>query len=88
MSTLPRYTGTDDILRQLEDVRVRRWALRLSAGLLTAATVAMACVLAAALSLGYWPDQPPEMLRWAVLILTVTALLAAGWFVLRAALCR
>ena len=89
MTTLPRYTGTEDIFRQLEDVRVRRWAFRLSAGLLAAATVAMACVLLAAMSLGYWPDQPPASLRWAVLILTVTALLtAAGWFVLRAALWR
>lgn len=89
MTTLPQYTGTEDVFRQLEDVRARRWTIRMAAGLLAAMTVAMACVLLAALSLGYWTDQPPVMLRWAVLILAGTALLAAaGWFVLRAAIWR
>jgi hypothetical protein len=86
MTTLPRYSGATDIFRQLEQVRARRWTLGLSAGLLAAATVVIVCVLVAAVALGYWPDQPPAALRWAVLAGALTALLAsAGWFVLRPA---
>jgi len=86
MTTLPRYSGARDIFRQLEEVRARRWTLGLSAGLLAAATVAIICVLVTAGALGYWPDQPPAALRWAVLVAVLAALIAsAGWFVLRPA---
>ncbi len=86
MTTLPRYSGVRDIFRQLEAVRARRWTLGISAGLLAAATVAIVCVLVTALALGYWPDQPPAALRWALFAAVLVALVAsAGWFVLRAA---
>ena len=45
MTTLPRYRGIDEILRQLDTVRARRWALRLLTGVLAVATVAVLVVV-------------------------------------------
>ncbi|HUT01217.1 MAG TPA: hypothetical protein VM031_02085 [Phycisphaerae bacterium] len=86
MTTLPQYTGMDDILRQLDAVRGRRWVLRLATGVLAMATIVLASLLVLGLSLGYWPEQPPTALRWALLAAALaTALAGLGWFVVRAA---
>ncbi|MGB2824078.1 MAG: hypothetical protein WBF17_24090, partial [Phycisphaerae bacterium] len=85
MTTLPRYTGLNDIFRQLDVVRARRWALRLVTGSLAVAAIVLGALLVLGVSLGYWPDQPPVMLRWAMLILALlAAAVGLGWFVVRA----
>jgi len=89
MTTLPQYTGLNEIFRQLDTVRGRRWALRLATGVLAVAAIVLAAVLALGLTLGYWPDQPPVMLRWALLVLALLAALGGlVWFVVRAILWR
>jgi len=89
MTTLPQYTGMSDIFRQLDDIRGRRWALRLATGALTVAAIVLAAVLVLGLALGYWPDQPPVALRWALLALAALAAVGGlGWFVLRPAVWR
>ena len=86
MTTLPKYSGMNGIFRQLDLIRVRRWALRMATGVLAVAAIVMATLLALALALGYWPDQPPAALRWALLGTAVAGtLLALAWFILRAA---
>ena len=85
MTTLPRYSGMRDIFRQLEDVWLLRRSLRLWTCMLAGVTAAVGCVLLAALALGYWPDQPPATLRWAVLALSVAAIGAAVVWVFRVA---
>ncbi|MCD6304439.1 MAG: hypothetical protein J7M21_05700, partial [Planctomycetes bacterium] len=86
MTTFPRYSGIDFIFRQLNDVRVRLWTMRMATGVLATAAIIMACMIVMGAALGYWPDQPPTALRWAILIAAAAAVLAgAGWFVVRAA---
>ncbi len=89
MTTLPQYRGVNEIIGQLDAIRARRWVLRLATGLLAAAAVAMAALLIMAVSLGYWTDQPPRVLRWMMLTLGLTAVaFAVGWFVIRAVFWR
>ncbi|HUT01052.1 MAG TPA: hypothetical protein VM031_01255 [Phycisphaerae bacterium] len=89
MTTLPKYHGIDEIFRGLDFIRARRWLLRLITGVLAVATVAIATVVVLGAALGYWPDQPPVLLRWALLIGAIAGLLTAVvWFVLRAVFWR
>ena len=86
MTTVPRYSGVEEVLGRLDSLWVRRWMLRLVTAMLAVGAIAMAAVLAAALSLGYWPDQPPAALRMAMLLAGAGGILAAVvWFLLRAA---
>lgn len=84
-----RYKGIDEILWRLEAVRSRRKALRIATGVLATMAVVTTVLLVTAVGGGYWPDQPPAPLRWALL---ATGCAAAGaalvWFALRAAFWR
>lgn len=85
MTTLPRYSGVDEILSRLDSVWVRRWTLRLVTAMLAVSTIVMAALLVVALSLGYWPEQPPALLRWLMLAGGALVIIAAvGLFVVRA----
>ena len=89
MTTLPQYRGMGDLLRQIDAVRARRWMLRLVMGILAVATISMTALLVMAVTLGYWEDQPPRLLRWAMLILGLAAGAAGvGWFIVRALIWR
>ncbi len=89
MTTLPQYRGMGEIFRRLHQVRVRRWCLRLATGVLVAAAIVMAALVIQAAALGYWPDQPPASLRWALLIVGAAAALGGIlWFVVRSLLWR
>jgi hypothetical protein len=89
MTTLPQYSGMSEIFRHLDRIRAQRWTLRLAAGVLTAATIIMGAVLIQAAALGYWPDQPPQALRWTLLVLgAAAAACGIAWFVVRATFWR
>jgi hypothetical protein len=69
MTTLDEPTARgslDSILKRLEELQARRWRLRVATGLLATATAVAAGLLLAAGAGGYWPDQPPAALRYAV----------------------
>ncbi len=84
MSTLNRYQGIDEILHLLDGVSVRRWMLRLAAGISAVITIVCVALLAAVVAGGYWHDQPPVMLRWIILIgFCAVSGAAAWWFVAR-----
>jgi len=68
MTTLEHYPGLGGILRQLDSVQTRRRTIRLATGAATFAAIAMASLLVALPAAGYWPGQPPAMLRWALLV--------------------
>ncbi|HOD84644.1 MAG: hypothetical protein BWX88_03667 [Planctomycetes bacterium ADurb.Bin126] len=79
------YRGVDEIRHQLDAVRARRGALTLVTGIVAVVSVLLGSLLVLALMLGYWPDQPPRMLRWVMLGLTCSVWAAAFfWFIIRA----
>jgi len=89
MTTLTRYEGTEEVFRRLESVRARRYALGLATGIAAVIAIAMGTIIAAALICGYWPDQPPVMLRWGVLISACGVLSGAVvWYLLAAVFWR
>jgi hypothetical protein len=89
MARVRSYHGVDDIVHRLQSVQSRRWMLRLVAAGLALLTVVAGCVLLLALALGYWPDQPPALLRWMLLAGTSLAVLfSLVWLPLRAVLWR
>ncbi len=89
MTTLEQYEGVDEILGRLEAVRARRWMLRLLASAAAVATVVVGSLLIVAAALGYWADQPPAALRWAMLVAACGLwALAIVWFALRSLLWR
>jgi len=89
MTTMNHYRGMDAILGQLEVVRFRRWLLRLLTGIVATATVVLASLFVTAAVAGFWPDQPPATLRWALLTAIFVAIAGSlGWSVLRAAMWR
>ena len=73
MTTLWRYQGMDAILTGLWSVRSRYLSVQLFRGLAGLTAAACGGLVLAAL-VGYWPGQPPALLRWAML-----AGLAALW---------
>ena len=83
------YTDIDELLGQLRAVQRRRWLVRLAAGLCVLFVVAGASLLLVAGALGYWRDQPPAVLRWAVpAVMASACLVAAGLFARRVLLWR
>jgi len=77
MTGSDRYSAEDEILRQLALVRRRLRATCLLAGLAATAAIAAAAALIAAAAAGYWPDQPPALLRWGLLLAGSVAVAAA-----------
>jgi hypothetical protein len=83
MTTFPRYRGVEEILRCLRQVHLRRRIIRLVTYLAMLISLVSASLVTATLAGGYWPDQPPAVLRWALWglclglwVLAATALLA------------
>ena len=76
MTTLNRYRGIDEIFDRLENVRLRRWLVRLATFVAAASAVVLLSLLLVAVSAGYWPDQPPALLRW-----TLLATLGGIWII-------
>jgi len=84
MTTLQRYQGIEEILQKLYAVSFRRKVLALLTGLTALTAVVLGSLLVVALALGYWPDQPPGVLRWACLVAALAAWAGTiGWFLLR-----
>ena len=77
MTTLNHYEGVNDILRRLDAVEVHRRALSLLSGLAAMAALVTGGLLVAAASAGYWPNQPPVVLRW-MLLAALCLVWAAG----------
>ncbi len=77
MTTLPQYQGLGELLERIESVHSRRRRVRLAGGVLAVVAVAMTALLLSVAATGYWPDQPPVALRWAVIVLSGSAVLAA-----------
>ncbi len=71
------YRGIDEILGRIERVRIRLWTVRVITGAAVLTAVICGGLFAASLC-GYWPGQPPALLRWALFIgfcmLVVTSL--------------
>ncbi|MHC4717561.1 MAG: hypothetical protein ACYS5V_11365, partial [Planctomycetota bacterium] len=82
MSERRDYDGMQHILARLEAVRRRHF--RVQAAQAAAGVVALAAGSLLVLGLvGFWPDQPPTSLRWALLIAAAAAWLTGlGWFAL------
>ncbi|MFW6061636.1 MAG: hypothetical protein ACOC93_02390, partial [Planctomycetota bacterium] len=82
MTTLANYPGMEELIRRIAAVRSRRRAVRLVAGGLTTVAVTLSAVLVLAVGLGYWADQPPVLLRWALVLSAAAGVLGtAGWCV-------
>jgi hypothetical protein len=78
------YHGLDELLDRLIAVRRRRRVVAAVTAVLAAATAVLAAVLAAGAIGGYWPGQPPALLRWALLIgCAALGAAALAWPVLR-----
>jgi hypothetical protein len=89
MTTLNSYRGVDELLEKLRAVRLRQWLADVAAGTLAMVCITLATALVVSVTLGYWPDQPPALLRWAVLVAGVAVLAGAlVWCWLRPALRR
>ncbi len=89
MSTVGSYRGVDELLARLDRVRSRQWLAHVLAGLAGVVAVAAMVVGLWGASLGYWPDQPPTTLRWAMLLGGALAAAAAvGWLLARPLLGR
>ncbi len=84
MTTSDAYRATEEIRNRIRTVRSRHWLVRIATGIaaLLAATAGSVLLLGGAL--GFWPDQPPVILRWALLGLTSLVVAGAlGWLLLR-----
>ena len=76
------YDGIDLILARLEGVRRRHGRVQAAEAAAGLVTVAAGSLLLLGL-VGFWPDQPPPTLRWAMLIAAAAAWLAGlAWFAL------
>ncbi len=86
MTTLSnRYQGVDEILQRLEAVRSRRWGLNLLTACLAVVTIVAGVITASSLITGFWPGQPPAMLRWVLLAVVCGALVGSlAMYVVRA----
>jgi len=76
------YDGVDLILARLEGVRRRHGRVLAAEAAAGVVTVAAGSLLVVGL-VGFWPDQPPSALRWAMLIAAGAVWLAGlAWFAL------
>ena len=89
MTTLGRYQGMGGIRASIDAVRFRHWALQLATGALAVLAVGVGAVLVIAMSMGYWQDQPPALLRWGLVGAGAVAIAAAiGWYLVRTCMHR
>ena len=72
MTTLPKYRGVDDVIRRLRSVHVRRRTIRIMTFAAAACSAVIASLLLTTLLGGYWADQPPALLRWALAAVCLT----------------
>jgi len=66
MTTLPRYYGVAEISRRLQIVHLRRRTARVLTLLAASGALVFASLVVTTLAAGYWSDQPPGVLRWAL----------------------
>ncbi|MDP6544549.1 MAG: hypothetical protein QGH60_11195 [Phycisphaerae bacterium] len=66
MTTLPRYYGVNEVIRRLQTIHVRRHIIRVMTFGAGVFTVIAASLVLTTLAGGYWSDQPPGVLRWAL----------------------
>jgi len=66
MTTLPRYYGVDEVIRRLQIIHIRRHTIRMMTFGAGVFSVVMASLVLTTLAGGYWSDQPPAVLRWAL----------------------
>ncbi|GAH73204.1 unnamed protein product, partial [marine sediment metagenome] len=80
MTTLTRYQGTETVISRLEAVRWRHLLVQIATGAVGVITLICGSLTAAGL-VGYWPGQPPVLLRWGMLT-AAAAVWAVGliWF--------
>ncbi len=84
MTTLPQYRGVNEIFSRLSGVSALRRMLQLVTDIAMAVTVAAGSLVVVCLGAGYWPNQPPTVLRWILLVLLCGAWLGAvAWVVTR-----
>jgi len=89
MTTIPHYRGVEEILHCLRQVHLRRRTIRLVTYLAMLISLVSASLVITTLAGGYWPDQPPTVLRWALWGLCLGMwVLAAAALLARAALWR
>ncbi|MBI5725272.1 MAG: hypothetical protein HZA50_15035 [Planctomycetes bacterium] len=74
MTTIDGYQGIGDLLARLKTVARRRWAARTVRGLAATVVILAGSIVLVGLAAGYWPDQPPQLLRWGLLVAV-----CAGW---------
>ena len=87
--TVMRFEGLETILRRLETVRIRRWSVQLASAVAAVATITMGVVVVVAAAGGYWPNQPPALLRWSLLYGSATVVAGAiFWYIVRAIIWR
>ena len=81
MTTMPTYRPAAVIGAELRRLWVRRRRVAMATAACAMVTMAAAMVVTITLAAGYWPGQPPEVLRWvlpAVTIAIATVTTAAG----------
>ncbi len=65
-----QYQGVDELLERIEQVRARRWMVRLITSLAGVTAIVTGSLLLASLS-GYWAGQLPAPLRWGMFFLLI-----------------
>ena len=66
MTTLPGYYGVNEVIRRLQTIHIRRHTIRIMTFGAGVFAVVMASLVLTTLAGGYWSDQPPAVLRWAL----------------------
>ena len=89
MTTLPGYYGVNEVIRRLQTIHIRRHTIRMMTFGAGVFAVVMASLVLTTLAGGYWSDQPPTALRWALGLSCLTLWAGAlGVLVIRGALWR
>lgn len=90
MTTLEHdYSGLEEIRQRLAGVWLRRRMVRLATGAAAALTIILSSLMLVAAAGGFWPNQPPALMRYSLLSLCLAAWAAAlGWILIRGVLWR
>ncbi len=86
MTTLDYSNETEQLFQRLDMIRMRRWTVQVTAAAFAVWTILLVSAIAVAAAAGYWPDQPPTYLRWALLLAAGVIVLGAFALILGRAL--